>query len=143
MDKEERQKNLLKLLKTQKISNQSDLVALLEKKGIPCTQASVSRDLAELRIVKVDGVYKPQEIKTRVAGGLVGAISIDRAGDHLVVIKGGPGSAQAAALVIDRSKLTGIVGTVAGDDTIFIAVKSSEDQRAVIRQLHKIFLDLE
>lgn len=141
MDKEERQKNLLKVLKTQRVSNQTDLVSILQKKGIPCTQASVSRDLAELRIIKVDGVYKSQEIKTRIGGGLVGAITIDRAGDHLIVIKGGPGSAQAAALVIDRAQITGIVGTVAGDDTIFIAVKSLDDQRAVIKQLHKIFLD--
>lgn len=143
MEKEERQKNIIKILKAQRISNQGDLVAALEKKGIACTQASVSRDLAELRVVKVDGVYKTQEIKTRMAGGLVGAITIDRAGDHLIVIKGGPGSAQAAALLIDRAKLTGIVGTVAGDDTIFIAVKSSDDQRAVIKQLHKIFIEME
>jgi transcriptional regulator of arginine metabolism len=143
VDKQERQKIILKIIKSQRMTSQTDLVEALENKGISCTQASVSRDLAELHVLKVEGAYKVNEFRAKSLSPLVGSLSVDRAGDHLVVIRTGPGSAQAAALIIDRAKLSGIVGTVAGDDTIFIAVKNREDQTVVMKNLHSIFGEMD
>lgn len=142
MEKQQRQKLILSIIKTQRISNQLELVQALEVKGVVCTQASISRDLSDLKVGKVGGAYKTPDLQPKMMSPLVGTLSVDRAGDHLIVIRTGPGSAQAAALIIDRAKIGGIVGTVAGDDTIFIAVKTRDNQNAVIKDIHKIFGDL-
>ncbi len=142
MEKQQRQKLILSIIKSQRIASQSELVQALDAHEVACTQASISRDLTDLHISKVDGIYRVPEIQPKMLNPLVGTIHIDRAGDHMIVLRTGPGSAQVAATMIDRAKISGIVGTVAGDDTIFIAVKSRDDQNAVIRDLHNLFGDL-
>jgi transcriptional regulator of arginine metabolism len=99
------------------------------------SQASISRDITALRLIKIDGRWTapPMELPTRspfedrIAGRLR---SVAPAGDHLVVLKTPPGEAQGVALALDGLAPDGVVGTVAGDDTIFVA---TVDSRAGLR----------
>ena len=137
MQKEQRQSTILKLISARQIGTQEELAELLEKKGLAATQSSISRDLDELGIVKANGFYAlPQKPKNAIAFGL---LSLETAGDCLIVAKCESGLASAVAVRIDSFGLTEIVGTIAGDDTIFIAVKNKEDQKAVIRRVWEIF----
>ena len=137
MQKEQRQSTILKLISARQIGTQEELAELLEKKGLPATQSSISRDLDELGIVKANGYYAlPQKPKNAIAFGL---LSLETAGDCLIVAKCDSGLASAVAVRIDSFGLTEIVGTIAGDDTIFIAVKNKEDQKAVIRRVWEMF----
>ncbi len=128
----------MQLICNHRLGSQQDLVRELEALGVTCTQASVSRDLAELGVLKIDGIYRMPETQ-KGQSGLVGTLTAEKAGDNLIVIRTGPGMAQAAALIIDRTKVQGLIGTVAGDDTIFLAVRSREDQHSVIRQVFALF----
>jgi Arginine repressor len=137
MQKEQRQSVILKLIKSGQIGTQEELAELLEKKGIAVTQSSISRDLDELGIVKVNGFYAlPKKPKNAVAFGL---LSLDTAGENLVVARCESGLASAVAVRIDDARIAEIVGTIAGDDTIFIAVKDKNDQRVVIKKIWEIF----
>jgi transcriptional regulator of arginine metabolism len=137
MQKTQRQTVILKLISAKSIGTQEELTVLLERKGFSVTQSSVSRDLVELGIIKVNGVYAlPQKPKNAVALGL---LSLAAAGENLVVAKTEPGLASAIAVRIDDKRIEEIVGTIAGDDTIFIAVKNTKAQRAVMKKIWGIF----
>ena len=107
------------------------------------TQSSVSRDISALRLIKVDGAYRkppprvpradPDEI--RIAEGV---LTIDTAGDALVVLHTSPGEANRVAVALDRLAWPEIVGTIAGDDTIFLAVRDSTAQRSVLREVRRL-----
>ena len=101
------------------------------------TQPSISRDLEELGVVKHNGHYTlPRAAAGAAAHGLLG---LDPAGDCLVVAKCEPGLASAVAVAIDRAGIDEIVGTVAGEDTIFIAVHERKAQRAAIKKIWELF----
>lgn len=137
MQKTQRQTAILKLISSKLIPRQEELSALLEKKGYSVTQSSVSRDLDELGIIKVNGNYAlPQKSKNAVA---IGLLDTETAGENLIVAKCEPGLASAVAVKIDGAEIMEIVGTIAGDDTIFIAVKDAKTQRTVIRKIWEIF----
>jgi transcriptional regulator of arginine metabolism len=138
MHKDTRQKKILSLIRAKRIGTQEELKELLERTGVEATQSSVSRDLLELGIVKHHGHYTlPQA--SNGAGVRRGLLSLDTAGDSLVVAKCEPGLASAVAVEIDRVALAEIVGTIAGEDTVFIAVGDRKDQRAVIKRVWEIF----
>jgi transcriptional regulator of arginine metabolism len=137
MQKEQRQTAILKLISSKQIAKQDELAEFLEKKGFAVTQSSVSRDLDELGIIKVNGFYAiPQKPKNAIAFGL---LELRTAGENLIVAKCESGLASAVAVRIDSANISEIVGTIAGDDTIFIAVKDKNEQRAVIKQIWEIF----
>ncbi len=137
MQKEQRHETLMKLIGENRISRQDELAARLEELGFSVTQSSVSRDLVELGVVKVGGFYSlPQK---SAAAMTVGVKSLQVAGDNLVVAKCDSGLASACAVRIDAENLEEIVGTVAGDDTIFIAVRDAKSQRAALRKIWEIF----
>ncbi|HEX8142400.1 MAG TPA: hypothetical protein VF553_07375 [Pyrinomonadaceae bacterium] len=137
MNKETRQKKILSLIAARRIGTQDELRELLERTGVEATQSSVSRDLLELGIVKHHGHYSlPQSSNGAGARGL---LSLDVAGDSLVVAKCEPGHASAVAVEIDRAGLDEIVGTLAGEDTVFIAVQERKSQRTVIKKVWEIF----
>lgn len=140
MQKEQRQAVILKLISAKQISRQEELAELLEKKGFAVTQSSVSRDLLDLGIVKIHGYYALPG-KAGSGGGVdaFGLLSLDTAGDSLIVARCEPGLASAVAVRIDDAGVNEIVGTIAGDDTIFIAVKDKNAQRAVIKKIWEIF----
>jgi transcriptional regulator of arginine metabolism len=137
MRREQRQAAILKLIDARRIGRQEELAELLEKKGFSVTQSSVSRDLLDLGIVKVHGHYAlPKKPRNGVAFGL---LNLDTAGDNLIVAKCESGLASAVAVRIDDAGVDEIVGTIAGDDTIFIAVKEKGEQKTVMRKIWEIF----
>ncbi|MDQ4121889.1 MAG: arginine repressor [Acidobacteriota bacterium] len=136
MYKEKRQETILNLIRAKNIETQEELSEFLSKAGFSVTQSSVSRDLDELGIVKANGYYALPRAENRKNFGL---ISLDTAGENLVVAKCEPGLASAVAVQIDRAKITGIVGTIAGDDTIFIAVKDYREQKKAIKNIWELF----
>src|SRR6476661_2020453 len=135
MNKRERQQTILSLIQAKPIGTQEDLRALLESSGVAATQSSVSRDLEELGIVKHHGHYTLPRANGASARGL---LSLDQAGDSLVIARTLPGLASAVAVEIDSAALPEVVGTIAGEDTIFIAVRGAKAQRAVVKQVWEI-----
>jgi transcriptional regulator of arginine metabolism len=128
--KHQRQHRIAKLLEGQVVSNQSQLVELLAADGVEATQTTVSRDLEELGALKVrlpggEGAYALPELPTqqiapsdhlrRVLGEW--AVELSRSGD-LIILRTPPGCAHVAASALDRSGWPGLLGTVAGDDTV-------------------------
>ena len=138
MNKHERQQKILSLIQAKPIGTQEDLRVLLERAGMTATQSSVSRDLEELGIVKQHGHYTLPRANGASARGL---LSLDQAGDSLVIARTLPGLASAVAVEIDAAAMPEVVGTIAGEDTIFIAVRDAKAQRATIKQVWELFDD--
>ena len=137
MRKTKRQEILAEIIRSKSIGSQGFLLKELERQGIQATQASISRDLVELGIVKIKGVYRlPSLLTTKTPMGQI--VDIDTAGENLIIVKTPPGQASMTALAVDRAKIPGVVGTVAGDDTFFIATKSQTEQKMVIKQILRI-----
>ena len=137
MQKDIRQSEIIKLISANKISTQEELSEVLEKKGYAVTQSSVSRDLDELGIIKLGGVYILPE--TRSETNVFGLESLETAGDNLIVAKCKLGLASAACVKIDAAEIKEIIGTIAGEDTIFIAVKDAKEQKTVMIKIWGIF----
>jgi transcriptional regulator of arginine metabolism len=138
MNKRERQQKILSLIRATPIGTQEDLRALLEETGVPATQSSVSRDLEELGVVKQHGHYTLPRTNGAAARGL---LSLDHAGESLVIARTVPGLASAVAVEIDAAAIPEIVGTIAGEDTIFIAVRDAKSQRTTIKEVWELFSD--
>jgi transcriptional regulator of arginine metabolism len=136
MNKKDRQQKILSLIRAKPIGTQEDLRSLLESTGVPATQSSVSRDLEELGVVKHHGHYTLPRANGTAARGL---LSLDQAGDSLVIARTVPGLASAVAVEIDAAAIPEIVGTIAGEDTIFVAVRDAKSQRAAIREIWALF----
>ena len=132
MNKRDRQLKILSLIRAKPIGTQEDLRALLEKAGVPATQSSVSRDLEELGVVKQHGHYMLPRTDGAAARGL---LSLDHAGDNLIIARTVPGLASAVAVEIDAAAIPEVVGTIAGEDTIFIAVREAKAQRTAVKQI--------
>jgi len=144
-DKPRRQRRILDLVKQQPVANQEQLAESLSREGIATTQATLSRDLRELGVVKGPTGYMlpgngpvsapPNgELERAVRTYLVQAESAG----NLAVLHTGPGRAALLALEIDRARLKSVMGTVAGDDTIFIAARSSRDAGKLLRDLRQM-----
>ena len=136
MNKRDRQQKILSLIRAKPVGTQEDLRALLEKTGVPATQSSVSRDLEELGVVKQHGHYTLPRTNGAATHGL---LSLDHAGDTLVIARTVPGLASSVAVEIDAAAIPEIVGTIAGEDTIFVAVRDAKAQRAVVKQIWALF----
>jgi len=131
-----RQQAILEIVTDGRLATQQELAAELMARGIEATQSSVSRDIAELGLIKINGHYaapRPEEL------GVERLESVDTAGANLIVVKTEIGQAQPAALTIDGAGIAEIVGTVAGDDTILVAVKNEAAQRIAIRKILELF----
>lgn len=126
------------IIRNHKVANQQELKIKLAEFGLDTTQSSISRDLKKLGVVKVDGFYKTPSIAPGESNK-VDRLDAVSAGDNLIVLKTGPGNANRAAVVIDRSNLPGILGTIAGDDTIFVAVANRREQAKVLRKIFTLF----
>jgi transcriptional regulator of arginine metabolism len=137
MVKAERQEAILKLIGAMRIARQAELVQTLRDHGFEVTQASVSRDLEELGVVKLNGAYSQPERAGNAFG--IGLLGLETAGDNMIVARTYSGLASASAVRIDAARIDDIVGTIAGDDTIFIAVKGQKEQRSVIKRIWELF----
>ena len=137
MQKKNRHNALLSLIGSVPLSSQGALAEKLREQGFTVTQASVSRDLDELGVVKMDGYYALPPRSLNESG--FGAVVFDTAGENLIVGRCLSGLASALTVRIDGVQIPEIVGTIAGDDTIFIAVKDSAAQIAVLEKFAEIF----
>ena len=135
--KTKRQQELVRLISAERISSQAELAERLRSRNFEVTQASISRDLDELGVIKLGGVYTMPVRPTD--SSLFGLRSLDTSGNSLIVAKCDSGLASAAAVKIDAARIPEIVGTIAGDDTIFIAVKDSKGQKAALKKIWAVF----
>lgn len=136
----ERRRLIARLLLKHEISRQAELVELLRANGCAATQSSVSRDLKEMGAVKQkDGYSMPEHEERRNAQSLKVVAEFVRgihgAGPNLVVIETAIGAAQRVAVTLDRIGWPEIVGTLSGDDTIFVATSSAAQQRRLLGRL--------
>ncbi len=124
--------------------NQDELVKVLRKEGFEATQSSVSRDLRELRVAKAGDRYiLPAQdagaVNNPFAAVAKFVLEIKTAGTSLTVLKTTTGTAQSVAVAIDSSEWPEVVGTISGDDTIFIATDEPKDQKKLRERLRGIF----
>lgn len=133
ISRRKRQEKTLALVQARRITTQQKLLHLLQRAGVPATQSSVSRDLEELGVVKHRGFYRlPQAPDGASAAGL---LSLVAAGDCMLVARCESGLASAVAVEIDRARISEIAGTIAGDDTIFVALVKPNLQRIATRKI--------
>ena len=142
-DRRKRHLKILELISTRAVRTQEELAEALTAQGWEVTQSSVSRDIAALRLLKVDGAYRrppPRAVRRdpdeqRVGEGV---LTMETAGDALVVLHTPPGEANHVAVALDRLAWPDVIGSIAGDDTIFLAVKDSRAQKRVLRQVRSL-----
>ena len=141
--KKARQNKISDLIKRHDIQTQEEMILRLEESGYPVTQATVSRDIREMGLVKglsAGGVYRytlpeNKEASSRFASAVTDSITtVDYAG-NIVVIKTYPGHAGAVATCVDSLNLPEIVGTIAGDDAIFLVVREAARASAICDRL--------
>lgn len=134
-----RQRAIRAVLARSPVANQAQLVAELRRQGIAATQSSVSRDLRDLGVARVGGRYvpraRPEERDPRVAEVARLLRSVRPAGPHLTVVQTAVGAAQGVARAFDAAGWPEVVGSLAGDDTVFLATATEQDQERLVRHL--------
>ncbi len=146
--KEKRHAKILELIRRQDIGTQEELCELLNREGFATTQATVSRDIKELKLTKISvrGGGKKYSLLSDMGEEMNekynrvfrdGVVSIDMA-QNILVIRTVSGMAMAVAAAIDAMNCREIVGSIAGDDTIMCAVRTVEDTASLMRQLKQI-----
>ena len=141
-----RQSKILELIKENDIDTQEELLSKLKEYGFNVTQATVSRDIRELGIVKSqgsDGNYKYRagkehvsvEISSKFAVILRQAVSSVACANNLIVVKTYTGMGSAAGAAVDQMELSGVIGTLAGDDTLLIIASDNENASEITAML--------
>jgi transcriptional regulator of arginine metabolism len=140
----ERRAAILRLLREGEVRGQTELARLLKRSGFAVTQSSVSRDLRDLGVLKAAGRYLPPPAESINANGDFHALSqfvreSKVAGGTLVVIKTTIGAAGSVAVAIDKAEWPEVVGTISGDDTIFVATNNEQAQQRLLNRLREHF----
>jgi transcriptional regulator of arginine metabolism len=141
----DRREAIMRILRGGSVRNQQDLVALLRKEGHVVTQSSVSRDLRDLGVLKAAGGYVlPNEVTNNRANSDFRALvqfvrGVKPAGPCLTVLRTTTGAAQSVAVAIDKAEWPEVVGTISGDDTIFIATNGASAQAKLEERLRSSF----
>ena len=135
--KKNRQVKILEIITKHEVETQDELIALLKEEDYYVTQATISRDIRELDLIKVttsSGRYKytasshsahEKDRRHHMGGAIMGSIRSVDFGENLIVIKTIPGMADAVAIEIDKVSAHEILGCIAGDDTVFVAMKNT------------------
>jgi transcriptional regulator of arginine metabolism len=140
----QRRDAIVRILRMGAVGRQAELVELLHREGFDATQSSVSRDLRELGVVKgADRYLLPAAEDALTPSHFEDVRSFMKgyraAGPTLTVLRTTTGAAQSVAIAIDKAHWPEIVGTIAGDDTIFIATESMREQRKLHDHLRSTF----
>jgi transcriptional regulator of arginine metabolism len=135
---------ILRIIRESPVAKQDELVRLLKKQGFEATQSSISRDLRELHVAKAGDRYIVPANEETVSDKPFAAVArfvlqIKYAGPSLTVVKTATATANSVAEVIDSSDWPEVVGTIAGDDTIFIATEDGRAQRKLTERLREVF----
>ena len=146
--KAKRQQKIIELIEKHYIETQDELAERLEKAGFVATQATISRDIREMKLTKMatpNGkqkyvVFKKQDYDTtmKYKRVLMDAITSIEIAQNIVVIKTVSGMAMAVAAAIDNLEIKGIVGSIAGDDTIMCVIKTNEEAKTVVAAIKKV-----
>ena len=151
LSKEQRQKRIQEIITRESVSTQADLVNFLQKEGVIVTQATISRDINELRLVRLPigkGRHRyalaqygaHADVEEQVARLFQNFVNdVDR-GENMLVIRTAEGHASGVALLLDRWQRDDIVGTIAGEDTIFVVARTTEEGEALMEELHALML---
>ena len=134
---------IVKIIRESVVHKQQELVKLLKKQGFDATQSSVSRDLRELQVAKAGDHYIVPDGAAASADPFH-AISrfvtdVRVAGNALTVVKTTTGTAQSVAVAIDQAAWPEVVGTISGDDTIFVATADARAQQQLSKRLRAVF----
>jgi len=139
MNKIERHQQILKLIHEDEIHTQEQLAQLLKKRGLDATQVTLSRDIRELGLVKTAQGYADLGNPTPKFFSLAREFMLSAtAAQNLVVIRTSPGHAMSLAIALDTEEYPNIVGTIAGDDTIFIAMPDSILAKEFAQELQEL-----
>src|SRR4029450_12657350 len=142
-----RHARIVELIRERAVRSQTELAELLAADGVQVTQATLSRDLEELGAVKVSGAYlipedgkRPLREAEQAPARLIRLLrelltGVDASG-NVAVLRTPPGAAQFLASALDRARPTGVVGTIAGDDTILVVARDVTGGRALGDELH-------
>ena len=138
MTKTYRQGQILKLIRTKRITTQEEIAHELAKQGIAATQVTLSRDIRDLRLVKTREGY--QEMAAEETGPEFALLAAEFLLDvliaqNLVILKTSPGHANSVAVSLDGERWPGVVGTIAGDDTILVIAPDSATAESVQEKL--------
>lgn len=149
--KEKRQNKIREIIEHHDIETQDELLARLEAEGFKTTQATISRDIREMKLMKIAGGNGKQKYAVFQNADTdvlqkyhqvlnAGILNIDYA-ENLIVIRTVSGMAMAVAAALDNMNLPGVMGCIAGDDTIFCAVRGNQYCKSVITQIRKVASD--
>ena len=135
---------ILRILRESPVHKQQELVKVLKKQGFEATQSSVSRDLRELGVAKAGDRYIIPAQEDLMPSNPFAAVArfvleMRTAGPSLTVLKTMTGSAQSVTVAIDKANWPEVVGTISGDDTIFIDTEDVRDQRKLTDHLRAVF----
>ena len=146
--KSRRQSAILDVVEHEAVRSQEQLRQRLSSRGFDVTQATLSRDIKELGLLKrsSDGAYQASTVETTSAASSLETLGRALAEylvniepvQQLIVLKTGPGQAQSLAFALDRSRLPDVAGTLAGDDTILIIARDAKSAQAVVKQLRDL-----
>jgi transcriptional regulator of arginine metabolism len=140
----ERRTAILRILRGSPVRKQDELVRLLRREGHDVTQSSISRDLRDLGVLKASGRYLPPTAESGRTNSDFDTLrqfvrSVATAGASLTVLRTTIGAAQSVAAAIDKAEWPEVVGTISGDDTIFLATNTAPAQSQVVERLRSLF----
>ena len=151
LSKDQRQKRIQEIIARENVATQGELVERLHAEGIQVTQATVSRDINELRLVRLPmgkGRHRYSLAQYHGNENLEGELArlfqsfvhdIDR-GENMLVIRTAEGHASGVALLLDKLRRDDVVGTIAGEDTIFVVARSTQEGEALLEEFHELML---
>ncbi len=140
----ERRNAILRILRGSPVRKQDELVRLLRREGHQVTQSSISRDLRDLGVLKASGRYLPPTAESGRTHSDFDTLrqfvrSVATAGASLTVLRTTIGAAQSVAAAIDKAEWPEVVGTISGDDTIFLATDTGRAQAQIVERLRSLF----
>ena len=144
VSKKARQGRILEIVRRNRIASQQELSALLGEKGVEVTQSTLSRDIRELGLIKIRGRYEvstggdvalPENAIRRALEQFVIGTGVS---GNMVMIKTSPGNAHSIGVVLDAAQWAEVLGTVAGDDTVFVLLRSSRYGRRVLGRIREL-----
>ena len=135
----DRRAAIQELLRERPVHSQSELLALLGERGLACSQPALSRDLRALGVAKVSGAYQlVEEERVTPLTALRSLLRSAEPVEHLVLVRSEPGAASAVARALEAEDVPELIGTIAGDDTVLVAVRSRSDGDRVRRRVEEL-----
>ncbi len=144
ISKKARQGRILEIARKRQVRSQEELSSLLKREGVEVTQSTLSRDIRELGLFKVRGSYQvsgelhsspPDEILRRAFEQFVVRTGVS---GNIVMIKTSPGNAHSIGVVVDAAEWPEVLGTVAGDDTVFVLLRNGRSGRKVLGRIREL-----